>query len=141
MGMSRRKLLLVGGGLVAAACGPDSFRTLPVTVAAGNAKDLAAGTLRAIDGQGVAVGRDAGGIYALSLICTHAGCDISVDGSVSAGSIDCFCHGSVFDAQGNVLRGPARTALTHLVVTEDAQGNLTIHGDEPTPASTRLPAT
>jgi Rieske Fe-S protein len=134
-------LLLVGGGLVAAACGPDTFRKLPATIAAGNVRDLVEGSLRAIGGQGVAIGRDALGIYALSLVCTHAGCDISVDGAVSAGGIDCFCHGSAYDGQGNPLRGPARSALTHLVVTADALGNLTIHGDEPTPASTRLPAT
>ena len=124
---------------MAAACGPD-FPSLPAKVAAGNVSDLAQGTLRAITGEGVAIGRDASGIYALSLICTHQGCDISVDGSVSTGGIDCFCHGSVFNAQGTVLRGPARTSLPHLLVTEDAAGDLTIHGDQTTDPSTRLPA-
>jgi Rieske Fe-S protein len=139
MAVSRRKLLVLGGGWVAAACGPD-FPGLPATVAAGNVSSLPQGTLRAISGEGVAIGRDAAGIYALSLICTHSGCDMSVDGSVSAGSIDCFCHGSVFNSQGAVLRGPAQTSLPHLLVTEDAAGNLTIHGQQVTDASTRLPA-
>jgi cytochrome b6-f complex iron-sulfur subunit len=140
MTIGRRKLLLVGGGLIAASCGPQTNRTLPALISAGKVTDLATGTLRAISGMGVAIGRDAQGIYALSLICTHAGCDISVDGSVSTGSIGCACHGSVFDGQGAVVRGPASAPLAHLVVTADAQGNLTIHGDQPTAASTRLPA-
>lgn len=143
MALARRRLLLIGGGAVCAhalGCGPDTFRTLPVLIPAGTAADLAQGTLRAIGGMGAAIGRDGLGIYALSLICTHAGCDISQDGSVSAGSVQCFCHGSVFDGQGTPLRGPARSALPHLVVTEDAQGNLTIHGDQETSAATRLPA-
>ena len=140
MVLGRRKLLLAGGGAICvAACQPDTFRTLAASIPAGNVADLPAGTLRAISGQGAAIGRDSNGIYAMSLVCTHAGCDISQDGSVSAGSVECFCHGSVFDSSGTPLRGPARTALSHLVVTADAQGNLTIHGDQTCPASTRLP--
>lgn len=143
MTVGRRRLFFIGGGAVCAhalGCGPDSFRMLPLLIPAGKSSELAQGTLHAIDGMGAAIGRDGQGIYALSLICTHAGCDMSVDGAVSAGSVQCFCHGSVFDGQGNALRGPARSALPHLVVTEDAQGNLTIHGDQPTSAATRLPA-
>ena len=68
--------------------------------------------------EGAAIGRDSAGIHAFSLVCTHAGCDMSVDGPVSAGSVQCFCHGSVFDAQGN----------------------LTIHGDQTCAPETRLPA-
>jgi cytochrome b6-f complex iron-sulfur subunit len=138
--IGRRKLLLIGGGLIAASCGPQGGPALPAQIAAGKAVDLSTGTLRALARMGVAIGRDAGGIYALSLVCTHSGCDMSVDGAISAGTIDCFCHGSLFDAQGNVLRGPAGAPLPHFIVTEDAQGNLTIHTDQQTGAGTRLPA-
>lgn len=140
MAIGRRKLLLIGGGLIAASCGPQTGSTLPAEIPAGKVADLSAGTLRALAGMGVAIGRDAGGIYAMSLICTHAGCDMSIDGSVSVSGIDCFCHGSLFDGQGNVLHGPAGAPLPHFVVTEDAQGNLIIHTDQQTAASTRLPA-
>ena len=138
--VSRRKLLVTGGGLLAASCGPQTNQTLPALISAGRVSDLATGTLRAIAGMGVAVGRDARGIYALSVICTHAGCDMSVDGAVSASSIDCACHGSVFDGLGDVLRGPASAPLPHLLVTEDAAGGLTIHADQSVPSTTRLPA-
>jgi cytochrome b6-f complex iron-sulfur subunit len=141
MTLGRRKLLVIGSGAVCAhalGCGPD-FPTLAADIPAGNAAAVAVGTLRPIGGQGVAIGRDSAGIYALTLICTHAGCDMSQGGStVSAGGIQCNCHQSRFDAQGNVIRGPAGSPLAHLIVTADATGELTIHGDEPCPAGTRL---
>lgn len=136
MSVSRRQLLLVGCG-AALGCGSAG---VPALLAAGNISDLPQGTVRAVSGFPVAIGRDGGGIYALSLLCTHAGCDISADGSVGSGSIECFCHGSVFSGTGEVLRGPAAQPLPHFVVTSDASGALTIHTDETTAASTRLPA-
>ena len=111
---------------------------LPTTIAAGSESGVPQGSLRAVPGFPVAIGRDQSGIYALSLICTHAGCDMSQAGSVSPSLIDCACHGSLFDGQGNVLRGPAASPLEHFVVTADASGALTIHTDQATPASTRL---
>ncbi|MBY0426512.1 MAG: Rieske 2Fe-2S domain-containing protein, partial [Cytophagales bacterium] len=42
-----------------------------------------------------------------STTCTHAGCGTTFDGT----TFDCSCHGSRFDSQGNVLRGPASSPL------------------------------
>jgi Rieske Fe-S protein len=138
--VSRRTLLRAGGTALCAralGCGPDP-EELPAVIPAGQAADVAQGTLRAVPGFPVAVGRDSLGIFALSLLCTHAGCDIAQDGVVSTGGIQCFCHGSVFDGQGMPLRGPASIPLPHLLVTSDAAGLLTIHGDQVTSPSTRL---
>lgn len=97
------------------------------TISAGNVNDLQVGTLQAVSGEGVAIGRDERGVYALSLICTHEGCDMSVAGSVSyGGGIRCACHGAEFDREGNVESGPARTALEHYAVSVDASGAITI---------------
>jgi Rieske Fe-S protein len=137
MAVTRRQLLVLGCGTVLG-CGGGA--DLPLLVPAGNIGGLPQGTVRAVSGVPLAIGRDQGGVYALSLLCTHAGCDISQDGSVGAGSIECFCHGSVFSGTGEVLRGPATEPLPHFAVSEDAAGALTIHTDQPTPASTRLPA-
>jgi len=128
---------VVGGALVLG-CGDTGSGGLAADIPAGNASALQAGTLEALPGMGVAIGRDKAGIYALSLICTHQGCDMSSSGSVSAAGIDCFCHGSVFDPQGNVVQGPAGSPLPHFAVTEDAGGQLTIHTDQPVPPATRL---
>ena len=141
MSLGRRKLLLIGSGAVCAhalGCGNDTGTALSPVIDAGNEANLPVGVLRAIVNHGVAIGHDAAGIFAISLICTHSGCDMSADGAVSSGSVQCFCHGSVFDGQGKVLRGPASSPLPHLLVTADSGGNLTIHGDQPTPPDTRI---
>lgn len=49
---------------------------------------------------------------AVSDICTHNGCSVSWSGS----SLDCPCHGSSYAADGSVINGPARTALTSFTV-------------------------
>lgn len=123
----------VATGGAAAACGPPFG-----VVSAGNASALAVGDLKAVPGAAAAIGRDGSGVYALTLVCTHEGCDMSTDGTVSSTGIFCACHGSQFDVDGNVLRGPANSPLQHYEVTADAQGNLTIDGNAPVPASTRL---
>jgi Rieske Fe-S protein len=138
--LSRRSLLLIGSsalGAHALGCGGSGGAPLDVQIDAGLASALQTGTLRALSGKGVAVGRDAGGIYAMTLICTHEGCDISTDGSVSASGIECFCHGARFDAQGTVTNGPARSNLIHFAVTQSAAGELTIHTDQQVAASAR----
>lgn len=55
---------------------------------------------------------------ALSLICTHQGCDASVS---SPSLIECPCHGSQFSNDGSVVRGPAQLPLARLTTSYDAQ--------------------
>lgn len=58
----------------------------------------------------IAVYRDLGGaLHALSARCTHLGC--AVHWNSAERSWDCPCHASRFDIEGNVLHGPAHTAL------------------------------
>ena len=63
-----------------------------------------------VDGDRVAAYRDAeGGLHAVSAICTHRGC--VVEWNAVDKSWDCPCHGSRFDYDGHVLRGPAQREL------------------------------
>lgn len=50
---------------------------------------------------------------ALSPICTHRGCTVEVQND----RLVCPCHGSTYDREGRVLRGPAQRALTRYPVT------------------------
>lgn len=52
--------------------------------------------------------------YALSLLCTHLGCLVTVNEE----RISCPCHGSQFDLQGKVLKGPAARPLARFLVEE-----------------------
>jgi cytochrome b6-f complex iron-sulfur subunit len=143
MSLGRRRLLVVGGGAVCAhviGCGGSEPTVLSNQIPAGNKAAVALDTLTPVGGAAVAIGRDSGGIYAISLVCTHQSCNIAQSGgSVGFNLIHCGCHGSEFDGQGNVTHGPATQPLPHLAVTADMAGALTIHGDMPVSAMTRLP--
>ncbi len=62
----------------------------------------------------VAVIRREEEIYALSLVCTHLGCTVNV----TPQNLVCPCHGSVFDREGAVLKGPSDKPLRRLEVRE-----------------------
>jgi cytochrome b6-f complex iron-sulfur subunit len=61
-----------------------------------------------------------GGFSALSLVCTHLGCTVEAEPDGFA----CPCHGSRFDPDGKVRRGPADKPLHSLRVEESADGKL-----------------
>lgn len=70
------------------------------------------------DGTPILVIRQTATSYtALSMLCTHAGCQVNLP---SGGTIFCACHSSRFDLHGNVMSGPAPSALTNYGVTYDA---------------------
>ena len=80
--------------------------------------DLAPGDGAVIkhDGETVAAYRDAEGtVHLLSARCTHMGCTVGWNGEDR--TWDCPCHGSRYDASGNVMRGPARDALAPIDAT------------------------
>jgi Rieske Fe-S protein len=47
----------------------------------------------------------------VSRICTHQGCTVALPGPPGA-TLDCPCHGSRFQTDGQVVRGPAVRALS-----------------------------
>jgi nitrite reductase/ring-hydroxylating ferredoxin subunit len=162
-GLSRRRvLLMLAGGAVSAGCGstgtsgaaggggsgpcatpadggtaPPYCLVEPREVRASGAKTLAVGDAiltNLDDNTAVIVARDAGGWHALSAICTHACCLVSlcrdaacaaatsnpgecgtsprVSGDESTLSAVCPCHGSTFRlSDGTALTGPAKKPL------------------------------
>jgi glycine/D-amino acid oxidase-like deaminating enzyme/nitrite reductase/ring-hydroxylating ferredoxin subunit len=63
-----------------------------------------------LDGAKVAVYKDDdGNVSGISAKCTHMGC--TIDFNAQEKTWDCPCHGSRFDIDGQVVRGPALVAL------------------------------
>lgn len=133
---SRRDFLTrVGEGACAVAAAGSVVVTLdylkpkvlfepPTIFHAGSPVDYPDGTVRFNRQQRAYVIGGAGGVYALSAVCTHLGC---ITRYVSDEKIiACPCHGSRFDLEGNVIHGPAPRPLPWLEVTEDAAGNLVV---------------
>jgi len=58
--------------------------------------------------------------YGINAVCTHLGC--VVPWVPSANQFQCPCHGSRYNNEGRVVRGPAplSLALAHCDVKEDA---------------------
>lgn len=72
--------------------------------------------------SGVLIVRQGNKLAALSAICTHRACDLdAVDGSIR-----CPCHGSRFDMDGKVVKGPATKPLPHYALSSGANGKLTV---------------
>jgi cytochrome b6-f complex iron-sulfur subunit len=128
------------GGSAGAGQGAGGTTTLgPRDVLAGGLSRFAVGTIVVV-GQNVAVGRDVNGLYALTIICTHQGCQVAPGGAGAALRLICPCHGSQFDANGAVVRGPASRPLVHYAVEVDAAGNVIVHTAVQVPAAARVAA-
>ena len=94
------------GGGSGADAPPDGFELH------GALADLPEGALQRFQAQPIAVSRDSGGVFAMSTLCTHAGCDL-LEGSIGSSKITCMCHGSEFDKNGANIKGPANNDLLH----------------------------
>lgn len=141
--MGRRRFLEVvglGSALVvvgSAGCGDAS--TPPAPFSAGRVADHPQGTYKLYTAHAAIVGRDAGGYFAFTAICTHeastvtfqsgaTACEPAVSGCAQStvGAFRCPNHGSTFDANGDVTQGPATRGLQHFQVTVSA-GEITVN--------------
>lgn len=118
---------LIGLGLLTAGCGtaaaapaaptpmPQPSAASPQGVALGNAAAVPVGGGTVFPAAKVVVTQPQAGTYVgLSAICTHMGCVVR---DVSDGTINCPCHGSRYNLDGTVARGPAPRALARRSVT------------------------
>jgi cytochrome b6-f complex iron-sulfur subunit len=78
-----------------------------------------------IEDQKVWLIRNEKGLYALSAICTHLGCTprwVNEDGLFK-----CPCHGSNFNINGDVIAGPAPSALRRFSIGLSENGQVVIN--------------
>jgi len=143
--LSRRTLLSLAGsstglfvlGAAVPGCGPPTGSPITGPVSAANVSALSIGTM--ITMSNIVLARDANGIYAMSAVCTHAGCLLDDSSQTIAAGLYCPCHGSTFDGDGAVTRGPARASLEHYAVTIAADGTITVDGSQLVSSAARTP--
>jgi nitrite reductase/ring-hydroxylating ferredoxin subunit len=141
-----------GGGGDDAAAPPDlvslpdlivnDLRTCAGDIDAGLATDVALNCARRYtDTQtyGFFICHDAGGLYAVSAICTHLGCLVSVFGACSAPYFGCPCHGSTYAYDGTLTLGavPGQASLDHFALCITAEGRCTVDLNTVVDPSTR----
>ncbi|HEC23477.1 MAG TPA: ubiquinol-cytochrome c reductase iron-sulfur subunit [Chloroflexi bacterium] len=80
--------------------------------------------------------RDADGYYAVDAICTHLGCTVYLQPDKT---YYCRCHGSRFEADGDVIQGPATQPLHFLLLAWES-GKLVVDRSQEVDSTFRLPA-
>ena len=70
---------------------------------------------------------EADGFYAISSVCTHLGCTVRRAGM----GFECPCHGSQFDENGRVVRGPAPKPLAWYALSLSPHEQLVVDVDQP----------
>ena len=61
-------------------------------------------------------------LYATTATCTHKDCVVKH----VQGEIRCPCHGSRFDLDGDVTKGPAKSPLARLAIAQNAAGRIVV---------------
>ena len=91
-------------------------------VTVGSADEVPEGEAKAfaVGEAEIAVARSNGTLYAFSDICTHRHCNLANGGEIEGSTIECECHGSVFDmGTGAVVEGPATEPIETYGINED----------------------
>jgi len=100
---------------------PSVFPESASRVKLGRPQRFQAGSSTYFPEQKLWLFRRADGFHAISSVCTHLGCIAQREDD---GQFTCPCHGSEFDADGNVKGGPAPRGLIWLELGLSPEGQL-----------------
>jgi len=92
----------------------------------GRVTDFRLGNCFFLQDKKIFIIRNGNEIRAVSAVCTHLGCTIQQ----SAQGFRCSCHGSRFDGQGRVLKGPAPRPLEWLKVEQAPDKRLIVDASQ-----------
>lgn len=146
--LSRRNLLSIGWvGFFLSITGPAvaNIRFLfpnvvyepPSLFKIGKPEDYPPDSSTFIPEHKIFISHDSEGFRAISAVCTHLRCTIDPfrepDERYPVRHAHCPCHGSVFDADGNVLDGPAPRPLDFFEVRFAPDGRLQVDAGKQIP--------
>ena len=146
-GGSRREFFVIGCsavGLASAGFVVSTLRYLVPTVlyepparfTIGNPGRFPPGSVTFLEDRRVFLFNGAEGFYAVSSVCTHLGCNVKR----AATGFECPCHGSRFDENGRVVRGPAPSPLAWFSLSLSPRGELIVDLDRKVGPDFRLRA-
>ncbi len=125
--LASRILLAISGGLGAAGLlrflGHQPNPEVQVDFDLGLPKEFPPGSRTVLPEARAVLHHTAQGYLAYSLVCSHLGCQVELDGEGYA----CPCHGSRFNQRGEVERGPADQPLRPLRLEIAPNGHLILH--------------
>jgi len=122
--MDRREFLLLAAAAVAAPKAGVGVLAADRLIDAGPLSGYASdGVYDRFRDQGFFVIRSGAKLIALSAYCTHRKCKLRAE---SDHSFYCSCHGSTFDPNGRVTKGPAKRDLAALPTTTSPKGHLLV---------------
>jgi cytochrome b6-f complex iron-sulfur subunit len=114
---------ILGFGMLTRFLGYQSETETLTIIDLGLASDYPLGSRKLFPDIPAMLIHDQNGFTALSLTCTHLGCTLEQKDEL----FSCPCHGSHFDKNGIVLRGPAAKNLVSLKVELDDTGHLILY--------------
>jgi len=115
---SRRSFLAYFLGFFALGCSKEKFAESSKPIVLGKLEDFV-GKTTVLSLYRITIFSDDLGLRAVKMVCTHQFCGLNR----SSNGFSCPCHGSKFSNSGEVVRGPARRALSHLKLSVSAGGN------------------
>jgi len=146
---SRRRFVMTAGtaGLTAGGLGllaalarfavPDVLYEVPRRFSVGRPEEFPPESVTLLPDHRVFVLRTAAGFAAISAVCTHLGCNVRHE---EGRGYACPCHGSTFDEDGRVTRGPAAWALPRFAISLSRRGELVVDARRTVDADFRLEA-
>ncbi len=99
----------------------------------GKPENFPEGTVRVFDDKNCFIFSDSDGLYAVSSICTHLGCIVSL----TEWGFQCPCHGSKYNPEGHVIGGPAPRSLEWFEINQDVDGSLVVDSAKTVAAGTK----
>ncbi len=108
----------------------------PLSLVLGAVTDFPPTTWTMFSSHRLIVGHDDGGLFAYSNICLHQGCLVRLT-DPTTGDAYCPCHGSEFDGNGGIVRGPVRVPMDHYAL-DVCDGMVTVDRSMVVDPSTRV---
>jgi len=110
-------------GATARFLSPNVLYEPPSRAPIGSPDEFPPGTVTFLPDHRLFLFNNPAGFYAISSVCTHLGCNVR---HLAGEGFACPCHGSLFDANGQVIHGPAPQPLSWFALSLSPRGELVV---------------